>query len=332
MNPLHPTFKIVPISPAADEISDPDSPPSHDFRAQQILHLEQLQRVLDENNELRAKFTSLQVQVIPLDSPPHPLHPPEDTEPPLSPEEVELLKSQLERTVSLYGAEVSVAAKLNQTLERQHREFSDLKMQLRLVQDERMMHQNSVAASGLAKFKLKAQRLRESWANERRGFESIANYLRGLATVAEKDIEEFEEQQKSNLKGIQRLTKSIVFAKQDLNDFRKEREAIAIPLQEFAELEIQHQEAELRVVTLGNELDALQTRVETDSLTARVRKRLNDSQKSIDGLNGMIDALHCKVAEITVQTQHIRDRITELDAREAVIARDTREVRVAMDR
>jgi hypothetical protein len=63
---------------------------------------------------------------------------------------------------------------------------------------------------------------------------------------------------------IESLTTYVVFVKEVLTDVRKERESITIPLSEFPELTIQHQEAKLRVVTLGNEFDAVQTRVETD--------------------------------------------------------------------
>jgi hypothetical protein len=77
------------------------------------------------------------------------------------------------------------------------------------------------------------------------------------------------------------------------------------------------------VVALGNELDALHVQVETNSLTARVRKRLSDSHQRIDELNGFIDAVNC---------QTIRDRIIELDAKGSTTARNTREVRAVVAR
>jgi SMC interacting uncharacterized protein involved in chromosome segregation len=69
------------------------------------------------------------------------------------------------------------------------------------------------------------------------------------------------------------------------------------------------------VVTLGNDLDALRTLVETNSLTAKVKKRLHQSQQSIDEINRAIDSFHCRIAEVTVRAQQVRDRIMDLDAR-----------------
>jgi chromosome segregation ATPase len=325
------SFLISGRLPDETDSSESDSTVPNDVRAQQIFNLERLQAVLNETTRIRANLTILQVQVSASESGNRPARAPEEVEA-LSPEELEAVKAQLERTLAIYGKEVAAAAKLNQMLEREHREFSDMKMQFRLTRDERMMRHNEMAAAAMASVAIKEQRLRESWAFELGRLESITNYLRGLAEVSEKEMHEFEERYASNVKGIERLRSSIALARQDLKDFKKEREALAVQLQQFSQLVAKHQETELRVVELSNELDALRTRVEMDSLTARVKNRLEDSQGRIDGINRVIDSIQCEVARLTVQTQQSRDRTADLDARRAQVGREVREMRGVVER
>jgi DNA repair exonuclease SbcCD ATPase subunit len=296
------------------------------YRVQQISCLEKLQRVLDESDALRAKFNALQTQVSPPEVGPEPSSRP-ILDPILSPEEREAVHAQLDQTLAAYRHEVALAGRLNQALERQHRSFSELKMSMRVLQDKRITSQNEAAEGQLAGFQGRAQRLRENWGFERQRLTGLLNYLRGVHLVSAADQKEYEEQQKSNLKGISHLTDSIAVAEQDIRDLNKQQESMQKQLAEYERLQEEHQSGELALVQLSDKLDSLKKKVETDSLMANVRKQMEESRQKIEELNSSIDDIHAKVSRLTVECQESHDRITELDGRQVAATREIKDIR-----
>jgi chromosome segregation ATPase len=287
--------------------------------------LEKLQRVLDENDALRANFNALQMQAIPVEVQSAPTPKP-ILQHVLSPEETEAVHAQLELTLAAYCQNVALAGKLNQTLEPQHRDFSELKMSMRVLQHAQITKQNEVAAGRLAAFHARAQRLRDNWGFERERFAASLNYLRGIHSLCATDQKEYEEQQKSNLKGIRHLTGSIGVAVQDIRDFNQERDSMRAQLTEYERLQEEHQKSELTLVKLSETLDSLRKNVETDSLTAQVRKQMEERQQKIEAFNWSIDDIHAKISTFTVACQQCCDRIAELDAKHARVTREIKDI------
>jgi chromosome segregation ATPase len=304
---------------------------NHDFRAQQLLHLQQLQRVLDENIVLRAKFNALQAQVAPLESASRPSAL-EITEPRLPPERIEEIKLQLQRTLTLYREDVAAAGKIDQTLERLYREFSDMKMRLRMERDERMMHQNTVAANAITAFKMRGQRIRSGWELERRRLTARLAYFNEQTVVLNEDISDGRIRHVSNSRAIQTLTTSIKTATSDLKDFEKQRNTLLPQITEFKALEETLQNAETVVVTLNDTLESLESRVNTDSLKAQVKTQLDQGNAKVTELNRLIDDVQGKLSGITTQIQQTRRRISELNQRAKTVAKNTQEVRTVLDR
>ena len=265
-----------------------------EYRNKQIRELEMLQRVIDENNVLRAKYNALQMQVAPLvDTVTTPVAAGSQyqSERQISPEEVENFKQQLELTLTEYRKATQNAGKLNQQLERQYTDFSNLKMQTRLLQDERISRQDQISNMGITSFRSKIQRVKEQWNIERQRLSKSISFLKNIHDTSTADIREYEEQMRANNKGITHLSSSITIAKEDIRDFTKELEEIGPKLKQFEELQEKHQKSELLVVDLSDQIEDLKKKVETDSLTAKVRRQLDKGNKKIADLNRSIDQI-----------------------------------------
>ncbi|OHT02547.1 hypothetical protein TRFO_30274 [Tritrichomonas foetus] len=288
-----------------------------DLRTKQVHELEMLQKVIDENNALRAKYNALQTQVAPIiDSyAPTVAGAQYQNERQITPEEVENYKNQLEATLSEYRKMTQLAGKLNQQLERQYTHLSDLKMQSRIQQDEKINHQNQISSSGIAAFRSKTERVKEQWNIERQRLTKSIAFLKNIHDSSIADVKEYEEQMRTNNKGIMHLSSSITVAKEDIREFLKQQEEIEPKLKQFEELQEKHQNSEILVVELSDQIEELRKKVETDSLTAKVRRQLDTGNAKIADLNRSIDQIQDQATAILEKVKETKNRISELDAR-----------------
>lgn len=287
--------------------------PCQDFRALQIEELEQLQKTIDENNTLRAKYQALLVQVPPLEkvniSPPDQLQ----SSKTFTPEEAEEMRKQLETTLIEYRKETNQATKMNEELDKGYTHLADLRMKMRLAQDERIMRQNQISTNGITSFRAKVQKYKESWESERMRLDKAIESLKTVHTTALADMRELREQMRTNNKGIHHLSSSITIAKEDIKDFTDQQQKIGPLLKEFEEVHARHQESEMMVVQLSDQLDALRNQVETRSLTADVKRQLENKNKEIADLNRAIDQTQCKVAAVKEAMKEMKREIDELE-------------------
>lgn len=300
-----------------------------EYRNKQIRELEMLQRVIDENNVLRAKYNALQMQVAPLvDTVTTPVAAGSQyqSERQISPEEVENFKQQLELTLTEYRKATQNAGKLNQQLERQYTDFNNLKMQTRLLQDERISRQDQISNMGITSFRSKIQRVKEQWNIERQRLSKSISFLKNIHDTSTADIREYEEQMRANNKGITHLSSSITIAKEDIRDFTKELEEIGPKLKQFEELQEKHQKSELLVVDLSDQIEDLKKKVETDSLTAKVRRQLDKGNKKIADLNRSIDQIQNRATLELENVKEIKNRIFELEKQYEKIDNDTNSI------
>lgn len=290
-----------------------------DFRTKQIHELEQLQIVLDENNSLRAKYNALQTQVAPLvDNFGHNAGqtlPQVQNEQILTPEEIEALRTKLEQTLTDYRAETLAAGQLNSEIEKMYTTLSSLKMNFRLDQDNKLTAQNKASALTLENFRQKTQSVKEAWETERQRLEKQIGFLKKVHESSSEDIKEFEEQMRTNNKGIQHLSSSITIAKEDIRDFTEQLQKIEPKLKEFEELQKKHQQSEVLLVELSDQFESLKKSVETDSLTANVRRQIDYGQKTINDINRQIDKIQCETVAIQEKSREYRTRITDLETK-----------------
>lgn len=300
------------------------------LRAKQVKELQILQRVLDENNELRAKYNALQVQVAPVVD--HVASTPQiagsqfQNERQISPEEFENCKQQLENTLLEYRKATQNAGKINQQLERHYTELNELKFQTRLIQDERLNHQNEVSALSIAAIKAKLERIKESWNIERQRLAKSVSFLKNIHDTANNDVKEYEQQMKTNNRGIGHLSTSIQIAKDDIREFLAQQQEIAPKIKEYEELEEKNQDIELLVVRLSDENEELRKEVETESLTAKVRKQLDSGNQTIADLNRSIDQIQGKTTAIYESIREKKSKIAELEQKFEKIVNDTNEI------
>ena len=223
-----------------------------EYRNKQIRELEMLQRVIDENNALRAKYNALQMQVPPLvetvSAPVAAAGSQYQSERQISPEEVENFKQQLENTLLEYRKATQNAGKLNQQLERQYTNFNNLKMQTRLLQDEKINRQDQISNMGLTNFRSKIQRVKEQWSIERQRLSKSISFLKNIYDTSSADIREFEEQMRANNKGITHLSSSIQIAKEDICEFTKQIEEIKTKLKQFEKLQKEEEQQKEDVI------------------------------------------------------------------------------------
>lgn len=301
-----------------------------EYRNKQIRELEMLQRVIDENNALRAKYNALQMQVPPLvetvSAPVAAAGSQYQSERQISPEEVENFKQQLENTLLEYRKATQNAGKLNQQLERQYTNFNNLKMQTRLLQDEKISRQDQISNMGLTNFRSKIQRVKEQWSIERQRLSKSISFLKNIYDTSSADIREFEEQMRANNKGITHLSSSIQIAKEDICEFTKQIEEIEPKLKQFEELQEKHQKSELLVVDLSDQIEDLKKKVETDSLTAKVRRELDSGNKKIADLNRLIDQIQDKATLENENVKEIKNRIADLEKQYDKIINDTNSI------
>lgn len=287
-----------------------------DFRTKQIHELEKLQQVLDENNILRAKFNCLSTQVAPLiDSfGPAPTNQQQQfqSEKTMTPEEIEALKQKLEQTLAEYREETRQAGLLNSEIERQYTELSSLKMHFRLDQDERLTKQNQSSNQALINFRDKSHRVNETSNVERDRLQKAIILLNNIQDSSNADIKEFEEQTRTNNKGIQHLSSSITIAKEDIRDYSDQIQKLEPKLQEYEQLKEKHQQSEELVVKLNDELESLRKQVDTQSLTANVRRQIDLGNRTIEDLNRQIDLLLAKASQKQDKCKEARTRIADL--------------------
>lgn len=306
-----------------------DGNSADEYRNKQIRELEMLQRVIDENNALRAKYNALQMQVAPMVdtlSAPVAAGSQYQSERQISPEEVENFKQQLENTLLEYRKATQDAGKLNQQLERQYTNFSQLKMQTRLLQDEKISRQNQISNNGFASFRSKTQRVKEQWNIERQRLSKSITFLKSITDSSNSDIREYEEQMRANNKGISHLSSSITIAKEDIRDFLKQLEEIEPKLKQFEELQEKHQNSELKVVDLSDQIEELKKKVETDSLTAKVRRELDSGNKKIADLNRSIEQIQDRTTSEMENVKEIKNRIADLEKQYEKIETDTNSI------
>ena len=140
------------------------------------------------------------------------------------------------------------------------------------------------------------------------------------------DIKEYEEQMRANNKGITHLSSSITIAKEDIRDFMKELEEIEPKLKQFEELQEKHHKSELLVVDLSDQIEELKKKVETDSLTAKVRRQLDEGNKKIADLNRSIDQIQDRATLELENIKEIKNRIAELEKQYEKIDNDTNSI------
>lgn len=297
-----------------------DSNKVEDFRQKQIRELEQLQKVLDENNLLRAKYNALQTQVAPqIDDDSIEADTTTNDQPKIdrfiTEEEVEAMKIKLEQTLAEYRAETLIASKLNSEIEKMHADLSSLKMKFRLDQDQRLSAQNASSAEALANFKAKTVQIQETWDLEKQRLEKQIGFLQKVYESSVSDIREFEEQTRANNKGIQHLSSSINIAKEDIRDFTDQLQKIEPKLKEYEELQKKHQQSEILVVELSDQYEQLKNQVETESLTANVRRQIEIGQKTVSDLNRQIETIQCETTSIMEKSKEMKAKISELEAK-----------------
>jgi chromosome segregation ATPase len=311
-----------------EAVAPAEPPPKEDFRQKQVHELEQLQIILDENNVIRQKFNALQTQVAPLvDSfAPAPVTA-FQSERVYTPEEIEAMKQKLEQTLTDYREETRIAGRLNSEIERRYTELSNMKMRFRIEQDERLTRQNVMAAAGLANFRVKSVKVSEATNFEKDRLAKAVKFLRHIFDTCTQDIKEFDEQRKANNRGIQELTASISIAKDDIRDFTDQLQRIQPRLREYEIMRAEHQASEELVVQLGDEFDNLRRKVETESLTASIRRELDAGNRTIADLNRTIDQILNKTSVSQERITECRTRIAELEGKIARANAETRALR-----
>jgi hypothetical protein len=304
----------------------PPPPPPHkeDFRQKQLHELELLQRTLDENTIIRQKFNALQAQVAPLvDSFAPPPVTAYQTERVYTPEEIEAMKQKLEQTLTDYREETSIAGRLNSEMERRYAELSTMRMKYRLDQDERLTRQNVMASVGLASFRVKSVKMSETTAFERDRLARAVGYLQHIFDSSTQNIRDFDVLSRANTRGIQELSVSITITREDIRDFSDQLQRIQPRLHEYEILRQEHQESEELVVKLGDEFDSLRKQVETESLTASIRRELEAGNRMIADLNRVIDQILNKSSIAQERLVEGRLRVAGLEAKIARITAET---------
>jgi chromosome segregation ATPase len=81
-------------------------------------------------------------------------------------------------------------------------------------------------------------------------------------------------------------------------------------------------------VKLSDEFDDLRVQVETNSLTAKVRREMEEGNKMIDDLNRNVDQLQNRVSSTKLQINELNEEIAALDARCQAATRETDAIRV----
>ena len=300
-----------------------------DFRTKQIQELTKLQIVLDENSTLRSKYNALLVQIPPLEdtaAPPAPSQVQYLSDRVLSDEEVEALRTKLEQTLSEYRDETRSAGKLNSEIERLYTDLSSLKMKFRLEQDDKLTKQNEASDAGMANFKSKTQKVNDSYDLERTRLMKAIEFLKGVHDSSIADTKEFEEQSRSNNRGIQHLSASITIAKEDIRDFTDQLHRITPKLQEYYKLKEDHQKSEELVVKLTDEVDQLKKQVDTKSLTAKVRREIDSGNKNIADLNRIIDKTINKTAFTQDRIKETKNKIASMEKQIERMKIDTEEL------
>jgi chromosome segregation ATPase len=313
---LHRNFLRVDChSMSRDEI--PAVPePRVDFRQKQMQELERLQVALDENSRLRGKYNALQAQVAPLvDAFAATQMPTYQSERVYTPEEIEVLKTRLEQTLSDYREETRIASRLNSEIEKRYTELSTMRMKSQLDQDERLTHQNHIAALGLANFRVKSVKITETADIERQRLLKAVENLRQIQELSAADLNEFHSQNSSNQRGIEELAASIASAKEDIRDFTERLQKLEPKLEQYAQLKAEHQKSEEQVVRLSDDYDTIRKKVDTESLTANIRRQIDSGNQTIADLNRQVDHILNRGSIVQEKIRTAKLRIADLHSR-----------------
>jgi chromosome segregation ATPase len=155
----------------------------------------------------------------------------------------------------------------------------------------------------------------ESAAVEQERLTKAVGLLQHIFDSSTQDIKEFEEQSHSNNRGIQQLSSSITIAKEDIRDFTDQLQRIQPKLREYEQLRERHQQSEELVVRLGDEFENLRKQVETESLTASIRREIEAGNRTIADLNRTIDQILNKTSLLQEKVVETRSRISDLESK-----------------
>jgi hypothetical protein len=240
-----------------------------------------------------------------------------------TPEEIEVMKQKLEQALGDYREEAQIAGRLNSEIEKKYTELSNMRMRFRLDQDERLTKQNLTSAIGLANFRAKSTKVSETCHLDRQRIVKSIGFLRSVRDTSNADIKEFEEQSRTNARGIQQLSSSITIAKEDIRDYTEQLQRIDPKLKEYFELKQKHEEMEALVVKLNDEYDSLKREVETESLTANVRRQIDQGNRTLADLNRTIDQILNKVASTQEKVREAKLRCADYEGKLDRVKKDT---------
>lgn len=298
-----------------ESVASEEPEEEEDFREKQVKELEKLQIALDENNTLRAKYNALQIQVAPSvdaeEPPPQPITYHSDKV--YTQEEIDAMKQKLEQAVRDYRRETRIAGQLNSEIEKGYKELGTLRMKYRVDQDERLTKQNATCAIGLSSFRAKTEKVREMNDHEKQRILKSIEFLQNLYDSSVADIAEFAQQSRTNGHGIAHLSSSITIAREDVREFSDQLRRIEPRLKEYEELRHAHEQSEELTVQLSDQLETLKKQVETESLTANVKRQINEGRRTIADLNRAIDKLNGENSQVQDQIREIRQRIADLE-------------------
>jgi chromosome segregation ATPase len=139
-------------------------------------------------------------------------------------------------------------------------------------------------------------------------------------------MREFQDQNASNQRGIDQLAASIAGAKEDIRDFTEHLQRLEPKIQEYEQLKAEHQKSEEEVVTLSDEFETVRKKVDTESLTANVRRQIDSGNRTIADLNRQIDQVLNKGSVVQDKIRAAKMRIADLEGRVKRTKAETQEL------
>ena len=207
----------------------------------------------------------------------------------------------------MYREETKTASFINAKIQQDHADFGKLKMQTQMDQEDRIEHQNQVAASMMDHFNEKTCKVRDVWKTERDRLNTAIGFLETVRKSAEIDYNEFSNQIVSNDKGIQHLKTSITIAREDIREYSEKIKELDPRLQYYIGLKEQHQQIEANVVELSDQFETLKQKVETESLTARVKEEIDKKNSEIAEIERTIDSTQMKTQSICESNMNMKE-------------------------
>lgn len=290
---------------------------AEEFKNKQIQELEQLQKVLDSNKNLRAKYNALQTQVAPLVDQfgQQPLLQGMQSERVYSAEEIKGMRQKLEQILSEYREETRHAGLISSDIENLYSVLSNLKMKFRIDQDERLSRQNDNSLIAVSNFETKSKRVHDGWNAELQRLEKSIFFLKKVYDESSADLKEFEVQTSSNIKGIMHLSSSITIAKEDIREYSEQLSKLEPKMKEYEIVSEKHKQSEVELVSLSDELENLKKQVDTESLTAKVKRQIDGGQQTISDLNISIDKVQLKTSQIQEKIRETTKSIQNIQSK-----------------